>query len=62
MLDCLRRLGPAATGTLLPCVYDDVPAAMHAMATRSLLAHLFKLQGDGLATTIGDDWLASDNP
>ena len=31
---------------MLPHVYDDVPAARHAVARRSLLAHLIKLQAE----------------
>ena len=34
---------------LLARVYDDVPAKLHAMARRSLLAHLLKLRDDGRA-------------
>jgi len=45
----LRALGAGAIGDLLPLVYDDVPAALHPVARRSLLAHLLKLQTDGLA-------------
>ena len=30
-----------------PAVYDDVPPKLHAMARRSLLAHLLKLRDDG---------------
>ncbi len=32
---------------LLAAVYDDVPPKLHAMARRSLLAHLFKLRDEG---------------
>jgi glyoxylase-like metal-dependent hydrolase (beta-lactamase superfamily II)/8-oxo-dGTP pyrophosphatase MutT (NUDIX family) len=32
---------------LLAAVYDDVPLKLHAMARRSLLAHLLKLRDDG---------------
>lgn len=41
---------------VLPHVYDDVPAALHGMASRSLLAHLLKLQGDGTARCVGGVW------
>jgi hypothetical protein len=41
---------------LLPRVYADVPAGLHPVARRSLLAHLLKLQGDGLATADGERW------
>ena len=38
------------TDALLAVVYDDVPAKLHAMARRSLLAHLHKLRDDGRIT------------
>ena len=41
---------------LLHRVYADVPAGLHPVARRSLLAHLLKLQGDGLATADGERW------
>jgi glyoxylase-like metal-dependent hydrolase (beta-lactamase superfamily II) len=41
---------PVTLEALLPTVYDDVPAALHGMAERSLLAHLLKLQGERRAT------------
>jgi glyoxylase-like metal-dependent hydrolase (beta-lactamase superfamily II)/8-oxo-dGTP pyrophosphatase MutT (NUDIX family) len=45
----LQAQGPCAIDAMLPRVYDDVPTALHAVARRSLLAHLLKLQADGLA-------------
>jgi glyoxylase-like metal-dependent hydrolase (beta-lactamase superfamily II) len=39
--------GEVAPVTLLPRVYDDVPAAIHPIAARSLEAHLEKLVADG---------------
>lgn len=41
---------------LLPGVYADVPPGLHPVARRSLLAHLLKLQGDGLAAAEGERW------
>ena len=41
---------------LLPHAYADVPAGLHPVARRSLLAHLLKLQGDGLASADGERW------
>jgi len=41
---------------LLPRVYADVPPGLHPVARRSLLAHLLKLQGDGLAVADGERW------
>jgi glyoxylase-like metal-dependent hydrolase (beta-lactamase superfamily II) len=43
----VQALGPCAIEALLPAVYDDVPAALHPVARRSLLAHLLKLQAEG---------------
>jgi glyoxylase-like metal-dependent hydrolase (beta-lactamase superfamily II)/8-oxo-dGTP pyrophosphatase MutT (NUDIX family) len=42
-----------ALDDLLARVYDDVPAKLHAMARRSLLAHLHKLRDDGRANEAG---------
>jgi len=39
----LAKLGAAALEELVPAVYDDVPARLHAVAARSLRAHLDKL-------------------
>jgi glyoxylase-like metal-dependent hydrolase (beta-lactamase superfamily II)/8-oxo-dGTP pyrophosphatase MutT (NUDIX family) len=53
-LDALRA---GSVDNLLPRVYEDVPAALHAVARRSLLAHLIKLQQDGRAASAdGDHW------
>jgi glyoxylase-like metal-dependent hydrolase (beta-lactamase superfamily II)/8-oxo-dGTP pyrophosphatase MutT (NUDIX family) len=49
VLAALQQHGPAPLQVLLPQVYDDVPAHLHAMASRSLWAHLLKLQADGVA-------------
>ena len=43
----LEQLGePATLDALLPVVYADVPAALHPLAARSLIAHLDKLVDD----------------
>jgi glyoxylase-like metal-dependent hydrolase (beta-lactamase superfamily II)/8-oxo-dGTP pyrophosphatase MutT (NUDIX family) len=52
----LRDLQPASSEALLEQVYADVPAKLHAMAMRSLTAHLLKLRDDGVATEIGSAW------
>jgi len=57
----LRQSGPAAIGVLLPRAYDDVPAALHGVAQRSLLAHLLKLQADGAASLSGELWVPHFN-
>ncbi|MDA7582132.1 MBL fold metallo-hydrolase [Luminiphilus sp.] len=46
----LKRSGPVALETLVVSVYDDVPEAMHRWAQLSLLAHLLKLEVEGLAS------------
>ncbi len=49
--------GPATLDDLVPHVYDDVPARMHPVASRSLLAHLIKLHDEGRAAEAGGRWL-----
>lgn len=43
----LERLGRATLEQLVPAVYDDVAARLHAVAARSLSAHLEKLVAEG---------------
>ncbi len=59
VLAALQASGPGTIDALLPHVYDDVPAALHPVAARSLLAHLLKLQADGIATRDGEVWSAA---
>ncbi|MDP1902114.1 MAG: MBL fold metallo-hydrolase [Rubrivivax sp.] len=54
----LRTAGPLQLDDLLPLVYDDVPVARHAVARRSLLAHLLKLQAEGAAALDDEAWSA----
>ena len=56
VLQALREHGPATTAALVDAVYTDVPAARHAIAERSLLAHLLKLQEDGAAHADAGVW------
>jgi glyoxylase-like metal-dependent hydrolase (beta-lactamase superfamily II)/8-oxo-dGTP pyrophosphatase MutT (NUDIX family) len=44
------QAGPTPEATLVAVVYADTPKALHAMALRSLRAHLLKLQTDGRAS------------
>ena len=60
VVDALRDLGPASAEALLARVYDDVPPRMHAMALRSLKAHLAKLGGDARAEEQGGAWRLRD--
>jgi glyoxylase-like metal-dependent hydrolase (beta-lactamase superfamily II)/8-oxo-dGTP pyrophosphatase MutT (NUDIX family) len=52
----LAAVGNGGIEDLLPRVYDDVPPGLHAMAARSLTAHLLKLEGEGRAQRSGDRW------
>src|SRR5262249_17876796 len=45
----LARLGEATPAELTVLAYDDVPASVHALAERSLRAHLTKLVREGRA-------------
>jgi glyoxylase-like metal-dependent hydrolase (beta-lactamase superfamily II) len=58
VLGAVRRARSAPLGQLLPVVYDDVRPQLHAVASRSLLAHLQKLQDEGLVEHAGDHWVA----
>lgn len=49
LIGVMRELGAAPLEILLARVYDDVPERLHAMAARSLSAHLFKLRDDAMA-------------
>jgi len=49
---------PEGLDALVARVYDDVPAALHGVARRSLLAHLQKLQAEGRAVQAGEGWSA----
>ena len=61
VLAALSRVGDSGgtLATLVQRVYDDVPAALHGVATRSLLAHLLKLQADGAVAQQGDVWVST---
>jgi hypothetical protein len=52
----LHAVGPADADQLLAKVYDDVTPKLHAIAMRSLLAHLYKLRGEGRAVEEKGRW------
>ena len=56
VLAALDRLGSAAEDRLLAAVYDDVPTAIHAVARRSLRAHLALLRDEGTVLQEGTEW------
>ncbi len=59
VLACLAEHGPAPLEALVPHVYDDVPARMHPVAARSLLAHLVKLRDEGRVAERDRRWAAA---
>ena len=57
VLQAFDGSGAYGTDELLARVYDDVPPKLHAMARRSLMAHLLKLRDDGrVAETPSGHW------
>ncbi|WP_225934439.1 hypothetical protein [Cupriavidus sp. EM10] len=56
VLNALRALEAVDTSTLVKSVYDDVPESKHPIALRSLVAHLRKLEADGVAGEAGGVW------
>ncbi len=53
------QAGPTSEASLVAAVYADTPKALHAMALRSLRAHLLKLREDGRAAgDAGSAWQA----
>ncbi len=56
---CLAGHPDSNLAGLVAHVYDDVDAALHKIAERSLLAHLLKLERDGTAQRRGDLWRPS---
>ena len=58
VLEALRDRGPASSRELVPGAYADVPPMVYPLAERSLIAHLIKLERDGLATRTDDIWSA----
>ncbi|HEY7889380.1 MAG TPA: MBL fold metallo-hydrolase [Steroidobacteraceae bacterium] len=52
---------PLALPTLVRRVYNDVSPQLHALAERSLLAHLLKLEAEGRARRKSDGWMRVDD-
>ncbi len=52
----LRDSAPVALESLVTRAYDDVPAHLHPLAERSLLAHLLKLETEGSARQLDGTW------
>jgi len=52
----LERLGEAGLDSLVPVVYDDVPADRHPWARLTLQAHLIKLVQEGRISELNGIW------
>lgn len=62
VIRALEQQAPATLEALTPAAYDDVPAAIHGLAARSLLAHLEKLREDGKVRLDGQLWVWREKP
>ena len=60
VLDALRQHGGGDLDALLVPVYADVAPHLHRPAKRSLLAHLLKLEKDGVAVDVEGRWSLKD--
>jgi glyoxylase-like metal-dependent hydrolase (beta-lactamase superfamily II)/8-oxo-dGTP pyrophosphatase MutT (NUDIX family) len=56
VLAAVQAQGPADEAALLATVYADTPARLHAVALRSLRAHLGKLRDDGAVAAHDGRW------
>lgn len=56
VIKAMHTAGKADIDTLLPIAYDDVDARAYPVASRSLLAHLLKLEAEGRANQSGGRW------
>jgi glyoxylase-like metal-dependent hydrolase (beta-lactamase superfamily II)/8-oxo-dGTP pyrophosphatase MutT (NUDIX family) len=56
ILNTLTQAESIDMATLVARVYDDVPASRHALAERSLLAHLLRLESQDRAHNHGNCW------
>ncbi len=56
VLDAFAATGPATLDDLVPVVYSDTAERLHAVARRSLHAHLLKLAREGRVSQHGERW------
>ncbi len=57
VIDAMEQMRRVTLNELTPSVYDDVALSLHPIAQLSLLAHLLKLEKDGLVRHIDEYWL-----
>jgi len=58
VLQAVHALGGGTLEEVVIKAYDDVPAKVHPVASRSLHAHLLKLQAEGQVSKTGERWTA----
>jgi glyoxylase-like metal-dependent hydrolase (beta-lactamase superfamily II) len=58
VLAALRANPDLSSQDLVPHVYRDVSEHLYSLAERSLLAHLLKLEADGMAEQLNGIWIA----
>lgn len=58
VLEAVRSLGGGTLEEVVVKAYDDVPPKIHPVASRSLHAHLLKLQAEGQVSKTGERWTA----
>ncbi len=57
VLEALRTMTRATASQLVPLAYADAPAVLHALAERSLTAHLLQFEREGQVRRDGEVWL-----
>ena len=61
VVSALRTLGEATSRELVALAYRDVPAAVHGLAERSLVAHLVKLERESRVARTGERWRIAED-
>ncbi|MEL0129890.1 MAG: MBL fold metallo-hydrolase, partial [Betaproteobacteria bacterium] len=56
IISAMQRLESGALGDIVTDAYDDVDEKLHALAQRSLLAHLIKLESEGRVQKCDETW------
>lgn len=59
VVDKLKARPSSTLAGLVVFVYDEIDPSIHGVAQRSLLAHLLKLEADGVVARDGDRWSLS---
>lgn len=60
VIRAFSQIHGSSLNDLVSYAYDDVSSSLHPLAKRSLLAHLIKLEEEGVVESRGDDWFRVD--